>query len=134
MPQTESGRPNIRECVLTNILLDLNNIVILWIMAAEGKDLFFSRFDGQRGFIFFRTVDVTDLQWQGWGPRLYENCNATSAWQGNLRNSWRKKEKRSEQDDLFRSPNLLLSPSVGAGRTPSLTPLFPRSWSEKGEG
>lgn len=42
-----AGRPNIGECVLTDILLDLNDKVLLWVMAGEGKDLFFSRFDGQ---------------------------------------------------------------------------------------
>lgn len=104
--------PNIHERVLTNILLDLNDKVILWVVAAEGEDLFFSRLDGQQGFMSFSIDDVTELGWQSWAPRLYENRNATSVRRGNLKSFWKKEEKWSEQDDLFRSPNLLPSPPL----------------------
>lgn len=107
-----SRAPKIRERVLTDSLLDLNDKVILRVVAAEGEDLFFSRLDGQRGFVSFSIDDVTELGWQSWAPRLYENRNATSVRRGNLKSFWKKEEKWSEQDDSFRSPHLLPSPPL----------------------
>ena len=80
------------EYVLTNVLLDLDNKVIMRILAAKGKDLFLSSFDGQSGFPSF-SHDVTEFCWQSLGPRLQEDCDAASTWQINLI-SFRKKEEK----------------------------------------
>lgn len=80
----EAGRP-VQECTLTDVLLDLNDKVILWIRAAKGKGLSFSGVDEQHGHRFFRKDDVTGLPGQSWGPRPDANCNAASRWQSNLR-------------------------------------------------
>lgn len=77
------GGQTVHECILTNILLDLDNKVILWMLAAKGKDCCLSGFDGQRGYLSFRN-DLTSVRWQSWGPRLYEDCNVASMWQSNL--------------------------------------------------
>ena len=64
----------------------------MWILAAKGKDLFLSGFDGQGGFPSFRH-DVTEFHWQSLGRRLQEDCDAASTWQINLI-SFRKKEEK----------------------------------------
>lgn len=52
--------------------------MILWVGAGEGKVLSFSGFDGQRGYVSFRSDEVTGLPWHGEGAGLYKDCDATS--------------------------------------------------------
>lgn len=82
--EREAGRP-VQECTLTDVLLDLDDKVMLWILAVKGKGLSFSGFDGQHDHVFFRKDDVTGLPWQSWGPGPDEHGDATSGWQSNLR-------------------------------------------------
>ena len=96
---SEAGCHTVHKGVLTNILLDLNDKVVLWILAAEGKALCFSRLDEQRGCLF-SSDDVTGLPWRKWGPGLYRNGDAASLGQANLESFGKKEEKRSEQGDL----------------------------------